>query len=83
MTTAIWYDLWIEEPLAAGWSAWFGGLTIAAGPDGWTCLSGPLGDQAALHGVLNRIRDLNLTLVSLRRRTLAADDRTLEIHHAN
>ena len=47
------------------WSDWFAGLAIDhAGPD--TVISGLLADQAALHGVLNRVRDLDLFLISVR-----------------
>lgn len=47
------------------WAEWFGGLTIENQPDGEALLSGPLPDQSALYGILNRIRDLGLTLVSV------------------
>ena len=46
------------------WSEWFPGLTAVAG-QGETCLTGHLPDQAALHGVLARLRDLNLRLLSV------------------
>ncbi|MCP4543483.1 MAG: hypothetical protein GY832_40745 [Chloroflexi bacterium] len=48
------------------WRDWFGNMTVALQDNGDTQLDGPLPDQAALHGVLNRIRDLGLTLVYLR-----------------
>jgi hypothetical protein len=47
------------------WSDWFAGLRLAQMAGWQTLLSGPLPDQAALHGVLERIRDLNLTLISV------------------
>ncbi len=47
------------------WVDWFTGLTITTLENGDTLLSGPLADQSALHGVLTRIRDLNLTLLSV------------------
>ena len=45
------------------WSEWFSGLAITHQDDGTTTLLGPLPDQAALHGVLDKIRDMNLPLV--------------------
>jgi hypothetical protein len=53
--------------LTERWSAWFEGLAIRNDPDGETSLTGQLADQAALFGVLSRIYDLNLVLVSVRR----------------
>lgn len=47
------------------WLAWFEGLTISNEPGGETVVSGTVADQAALHGVLMRIRDLGLTLLSV------------------
>jgi hypothetical protein len=60
----------VEGPLPSGWSDWFDGLDIACGPDGDSILSGPLVDQAALHGVLAKIRDLNLKLIAVNRRVV-------------
>lgn len=63
-----WYEIRVEGHLPGGWSNWFEGLDIRCDPDGESTLSGPLADQAALHGVLAKIRDLNLNLVSVNRR---------------
>ncbi|MDB5059907.1 MAG: hypothetical protein JWO59_3379 [Chloroflexi bacterium] len=55
----------VKGHLDAKWSAWFDGLTVANLENGQTALCGHLPDQAALHGVLTKIRDLGLTLVSV------------------
>ncbi len=65
MTRPILYHIRVIETISPEWAAWFDPLTIETQPDGQTLLSGALSDQAALHGVLIRIRDLGLTLVSL------------------
>ncbi|HSN44559.1 MAG TPA: hypothetical protein VLR88_10960 [Propionibacteriaceae bacterium] len=59
------YTLRIAGRLDARWSPWFGGLTVTSEGDGITTLSGPVTDQAHLHGLLTKIRDLGLTLVSV------------------
>jgi hypothetical protein len=59
------YELRISAHLDDHWSAWFGGWTLTRESDGTTMLRGPVGDQAALHGLLGRIRDLGLTLISV------------------
>jgi len=61
------YEIRVEGHLWPGWSEWFGRLTVTPLDDGQTLLVGPLADQAALHGVLGRIRDLGLVLVSVNR----------------
>jgi hypothetical protein len=61
------YEIRVEGHLTDRWSDWFEGLTIRNDPTGETTLSGPVGDQAALHGLLNKIRDMNLVLVSVNR----------------
>jgi hypothetical protein len=58
------YEIRVRGQLDRHWSEWFAGLTVAH-LNGETILSGALADQAALHGVLARIRDLNLTLISV------------------
>lgn len=57
----------LKGHLDPGWSEWFGGLVLTCTDSGDTILSGRLTDQAALHSVLARVRDLNLTLISLSR----------------
>jgi hypothetical protein len=57
------YKIRIEDFLDLSWSEWLDGMTITPLDTGETLLSGPVTDQAALHGLLNRIRDMNLKLV--------------------
>ena len=61
------YEIRVQGHLDARWAAWLHDLTFTRERDGTTTLTGPLVDQAALHGLLNRIRDLGLPLVSMRR----------------
>ena len=61
------YEICIKGHLDGRWSHWFEGLTIALKDNGETLLSGPVVDQAALHGLLIKIRDLGLPLVSVMR----------------
>jgi hypothetical protein len=58
------YRIRIAGQLDARWAAWFDGLTITL-DEGDTLLTGPVVDQAALHGLLRRVRDLGLPLVSV------------------
>jgi hypothetical protein len=59
------YRIIIKGHLDPEWSDWFDGLTITLVDNGKTMLTGPLVDQTALHGVLIKIRDLGLPLLSL------------------
>jgi hypothetical protein len=59
------YQFRIREYLDDDLAAWFSPLTIAHEPNGVTTLTGPVRDQAELHGLLIKIRDLNLTLLSV------------------
>jgi hypothetical protein len=58
--------------LDSSWSDWFDGLAVTSEPDGETLLSGPVADQAALHGLLKKVRDLGLLLVLVK--WVEADD---------
>jgi hypothetical protein len=61
------YEIRVEGHLADRWSVWFEGLAIHTDPNGETALSGLLTDQAALFGVLAKIHNLNLVLISVYR----------------
>ena len=63
------YQIAIEGHLGSQWAGWFGGLTITQLENGNTLLSGPVVDQAALHGLLKKVRDLGLPLLSVSRLT--------------
>jgi hypothetical protein len=68
------YELRIEGHLDERWSAWFGGLTLIREDDGTTTLRGAVTDQAELHGLLSKVRDLGATLISVN--TIDAPGRT-------
>jgi hypothetical protein len=59
------YELRIEGHLDEYWSAWFGGLTLIREDDGTTTLRGTVRDQAELHGLLTKVHDLGVTLISV------------------
>jgi hypothetical protein len=60
-----WYEIRLRGRLEQRWSAWFDGFVLTAGSDGTTTLRGWIADQAALHGQLQRLRDLGLPLISV------------------
>jgi hypothetical protein len=68
------YEIKIKGHLDPGWSDWFAGLKLTHLEGDETLLSGPLPDQSALHGLLERIRDLNLKLISVSCRDLSTHD---------
>ena len=59
------YQIRIKGRLDQEWSDWFEGLTIAVDDNGDTLMSGPVADQAALHGLLKKVRDLGMPLLSI------------------
>jgi hypothetical protein len=68
------YEIRIRGHLEARWAAWFEGLSVTRDAGGTTVISGAVADQAALHGVLNMVRDLGLPLVSVTRVGPAGSD---------
>lgn len=67
------YEIRVEGHLTCGWSDWFHGMAICNDIHGESILTGSLPDQAALYGVLTRIHDLNLILISVKRLSGSAD----------
>ena len=61
------YEIKVEGHLSRQWTDWFGGLTITLEENGDTLLSGPVLDQAALHRLLKKVRDLGMPLVLVKR----------------
>jgi hypothetical protein len=61
------YELRVTGVLDSAWSAWFDGLQVTSDQRGQTIIAGPVADQAALHGLLAKIRDLGLELLEVRR----------------
>jgi hypothetical protein len=59
------YEIRLDGHIDAQWADWFEGLTSTPLSDGTTILSGPIADQAALHGLLRKVGDLGITLVSV------------------
>jgi hypothetical protein len=59
------YQIRVRGHLGRQWTDWFGGLTITLEDNGDTLLTGPVIDQAALHGLLRKVRDLGMPLVSV------------------
>ena len=59
------YQIRVRGHLGRQWADWFGGLTVTPEDTGNTLLTGPVADQAALHGLLTKVRDLGMPLVSV------------------
>ena len=59
------YDIRVKGHLDPRWAAWFDGLSLTKASDGTTIIYGPLVDQAALHGLLQKLRDIGMPLVSV------------------
>ena len=60
-----WYEIRLKGHLDTRWAAWFDGLNLTNESDGITLIQGPVADQAALHGLLQKVRDVGLPLVSV------------------
>ena len=59
------YEIRVKEHLGDRWAGWFVGMTLIRQADGTTVLDGPVADQSALHGLLRKVSDLGLPLVSV------------------
>ena len=59
------YEIRVKGHLNSRWAAWFDGLSLSAESDGTTIIHAPVADQAALHGLLQKVRDIGLPLVSV------------------
>jgi hypothetical protein len=59
------YQIRIKGHLDPQWTDWFDGMTITLHEDGDTLLTGPVADQASLHGLIKKVRDLGISLVSI------------------
>jgi hypothetical protein len=60
------YEIRVRGVLDRRWSGWFNGLQVSSDEPGQTTIAGPIADQAALHGLLAKVRDLGLPLLSVR-----------------
>jgi hypothetical protein len=76
-----WYLIRIEGRLPSRWATHFEPMTLTAGEDGTTLIQGPIVDQAALHGLLQQVRDTGLPLISVTR--AAPDEATSSAAPAN
>lgn len=70
------YEIRVAGHLTSRWSSWFDGMAIDTDTDGTTVIRGPVVDQAALHGVLQKLRDIGIPLLSLNRITTQQGDVT-------
>jgi hypothetical protein len=62
---AVTYEIRVKGHLDRRWAAWFDGLVLTQEADGTSLVRGPVPDQAALHGLLQRMRDIGLPLISV------------------
>jgi hypothetical protein len=68
------YEIRLKGHLESRWAAWFDGLTLRHDGDGTTVIEGPVADQAALHGLLQKVRDVGVPLISVARVPPAVPD---------
>lgn len=68
------YDIRIKGQLDPRWVSWFEGLSLSPEEDGNTCIAGLVTDQSALYGLLRKVRDLGMTLLSVRLKKYPKED---------
>jgi hypothetical protein len=83
METNTSYHIRIKGHLDERWMRWFEGLEVTQHPNGETLISGVVMDQAALHGILNRICDLGLELISVQRYETGNENESIGQHERN
>jgi len=71
-------EIRLKGHLDARWAAWFDGLTLINESDGTTLIRGPVLDQAALHGLLQKVRDVGLPLLSVQHSDESPDEPTIQ-----
>src|SRR5690606_41849623 len=76
------YEIHVQGQLDARWADWVDDLAFTHGADGTTTLAGPLADQPALHGVLNRMRDLGVSIISVNRKSTRLNSSHVKISYA-
>ena len=59
------YEIRLKGRLDSGWADWLGRMSLTHASDGTTVVAGPVADQAALHGLLQKLRDMGVTLISV------------------
>lgn len=59
------YEIRLKGRLDSSWADWLGGMSLTHASDGTTVVAGPVADQAALHGLLQKLRDIGVTLISV------------------
>ena len=77
------YEIRVEGHLGTRWTAWFDGLSITTEEDGTTVLRGLVVDQAALHGLLQKLRDVGIPLISLTPAAALTAERLAPDHEGN
>ena len=77
------YEIVVKGHLGARWAAWFDGFTVTNEADGTAVLHGSVDDQAALHGLLQRLRDIGIPLISLAGVEHPTDERPAPDHEGS
>ena len=76
------YEIRVKGHLADRWAAWFDGMTLTRQADGTSILDGPIADQSALHGLLRKVGDLGLPLISVTPTPGIRPSRAADLPHA-
>jgi hypothetical protein len=77
------YEIVVDGNLGARWAAWFDGFAVTGEADGTTVLRGFVADQAALHGIVQRLRDIGIPLISLTPVDAPTPERAAPDHEGN